>query len=165
MYGKIVHETSQVNSVCDVLSIVNGIKNYSGITDIEVYRMLKSNFKSLSFDDVVLFQEILLLDEDMKNMKLKNAYFEWWLHKLEKRHIDYAEHCAILTLHKNRIFNNPLLGAQPPPQSKKVKIFFKENPLATQIMSKNPKRRKLLVEDEQQYATVDFPGMFNEKEV
>lgn len=164
MYGTIVHETSQVHAVCEVLSIVNGVKSYQGITENEIYNKLKYDGKNLSFEDIHEFQQILLLDDDMKNLRLKNAYFEWWLRKLEKRHIEFAEHQAILTVHKNRIFNNPLLGAQPPKINKKKKLVIKESQIYKKLINTSS-RKHIMIEEEPKYVTVDFPSMFDPSEI
>ena len=76
MYNKLVHETDQINAVCDVLSIVNGVKKNYGITEHEVYHRLQENSSKMTIDDMDNYQKIMLLDDDIKNAKLKNAYFE-----------------------------------------------------------------------------------------
>ena len=40
-------------------------------------------------------------------MQPKSATLDWWLNKIEKKQLKLAEHKAILTLHKRRVFGDP----------------------------------------------------------
>lgn len=103
-----------VQTVSDVLNLVNETHKSHGIKDDEVRKLLREKYNELPLDEVQLLQNIVSLDEDVKNMKLKNSYLEWWLSKIEKKRLQIAEHQAILALHKKRIFGNPKLKLKSP---------------------------------------------------
>ena len=77
MYNKIVSNIKEVHCVCDVLSIVNNVKYNHSITEKDVNNILKYQTKDLSIEDMDLLQKIVQLDDDIKNLRLKNSYFEW----------------------------------------------------------------------------------------
>ena len=163
MYNKIVSNIKEVHCVCDVLSIVNNVKYNHSITEKDVNNILKYQTKDLSIEDMDLLQKIVQLDDDIKNLRLKNSYFEWWLKKIEKKNIEFAEHQAILILHKNRIFNNPLLGDEPQRnliRKKRNKIVIKNN-----LIQEKTHKKLILKDEEQLYANIDFSEMFHPAEV
>lgn len=162
MYGKSVRDTGEVHAVCEVMSIVNGVKKNFGISELEINKRLSEN--KMNMEELEAYQEIMLLDDDMKNLRLKNAYFEWWLKKLEKKHIDFAEHQAILALHNNKIFNNPLLDAKVTVAPSKKKIILadkKPKPLT----SNRSVKRTLLPQEEHKNVTLDFASLFSPTEI
>ena len=162
MYGRLVQETHKVNSVCEVLRIVNGVKQNNGISEQEVFNRLK-NPKNLTVEDIYEFQQILLLDDEIRSMRLQSAYFEWWIKKIEKKHIEFAEHKAILALHRNRVFNNPLLGAAQEKSVKKRVVIKDRNSEKDSSALRNVKR---IVDDaEPQYYEANFAKYFDPKEI
>jgi hypothetical protein len=159
MYGKIVQEPSKVNSVCEVLRIVNGVKQNNGISEQEVYARLK-NPKNLSIDDMHQFQQILLLDDEIRSMRLQSAYFEWWIKKIEKKHVEFAEHKAILALHKNRVFNNPNIGTHEKTRKRLVRQKSSEKDSLVSIRNK-----KIILDQEPQYFEANFSKLFDSAEI
>ena len=162
MYGRLVQETQKVNSVCEVLRIVNGVKQNNGISEQEVFSRLK-NPKNLSVEDIYEFQQILLLDDEIRSMRLQSAYFEWWIKKIEKKHIEFAEHKAILALHRNRVFNNPLLGAVQEKSMKKRIVIKDRNSEKDSSALRNIK--KIVDDTEPQYFEANFWKYFDPKEI
>ena len=165
MYGKLVSESSQVHGVCEVMSIVNGVKKNFGPSETEIKLRVQENRKESIIDDLNTYQQISLLDDDMRNLRLKNSYFIWWLKKLEKRHLDFAQHTAVLAVHNNRIFNNPSLGTFKPKVAPRRRLTANAGALSGSKTNSISLRRPLLTEEEVTYVTMDFPGMFDPKEV
>lgn len=162
MYGKGVQDTQRVNSVCEVLRILNGVKLSFGITENEVYNRLKSS-KNLSLQDMHEFQTILELDDEIRNLRIQSGFFEWWIKKIEKKHVEFAEHKAIIALHHNRIFNNPNLTDKPKYKSRRRRLIIKSQTEPSTF--RNSSRKKLVLDEEPKYFVANFASLFDPQEI
>lgn len=162
MYGKRVQDTQRVNSVCEVLRILNGVKLSFGISEVEIRNRIK-NPKDLSLQEMHEFQEILGLDEEIRNLRIQSGFFEWWIKKIEQKHVEFAEHKAIIALHHNRIFNNPLINPKPQEKSKRKRLIIKD-PVEPSTF-RNTSRKKLVLDEEPKYFVANFSSLFEPSEI
>jgi hypothetical protein len=108
LYKREPNGAKEISTVSGVLHLLNNTRRKIEVaSDAEIRRKLDHDLDNVNLEEFEIMQNIIEIQTDIESMQPKSATLDWWLNKIEKKQLKLAEHKAILTLHKRRVFGDP----------------------------------------------------------